>query len=122
MTHDYTHTREPAGDALLMTGATGFLGQEILLRYLERSERPIYALIRAENDLHATERMRSILTSLFGDADPYLSRVNAVAADVETPASGSTMTGVRRWPRASPGSSTRPPRCRSRCRWPSRVG
>jgi thioester reductase-like protein len=84
MTHDHTHTREPAGDALLMTGATGFLGQEILLRYLERSERPIYALIRAENDLHATERMRSILTSLFGDADPYLSRVIAVAADVES--------------------------------------
>ena len=58
----YTHTREPAGDALLLTGATGFLGQEILLRYLERSERPIYALIRADNDLQATERMRSILT------------------------------------------------------------
>ena len=84
MTHDYTHTREPAGDALLMTGASGFLGQEILLRYLERTERPIYALIRAQSDLHATERMRSILTSLFGDADPYLSRVIAVAADVES--------------------------------------
>ena len=80
----YTHTREPAGDALLLTGATGFLGQEILLRYQERSERPIYALIRADDDLQATERMRSILVSLFGDADPYLSRVRAVAADVES--------------------------------------
>ena len=53
MMDGYTHTRKPAGDALLVTGATGFLGQEILLRYLERSERPIYALIRAENDLQA---------------------------------------------------------------------
>jgi thioester reductase-like protein len=80
----YTHTREPAGDALLLTGATGFLGQEILLRYLERSDRPIYALIRAENDLQATERLRSILVSLFGDADPHLSRISAIAADVES--------------------------------------
>ena len=64
MMDGYTHTRKPAGDALLVTGATGFLGQEILLRYLERSERPIYALIRAENDLQATERLRSILVLL----------------------------------------------------------
>jgi thioester reductase-like protein len=78
------HSRKPSGDAVLMTGATGFLGQEILLRYLERSDRQIYALIRAENDLRATERVRSILDSLFGDADRYLSRVNAVAADVES--------------------------------------
>jgi thioester reductase-like protein len=84
MMDGYTQTRKPAGDALLVTGATGFLGQEILLRYLERSERPIYTLIRAENDLQATERLRSILVLLFGDADPYLSRVSAVAADVES--------------------------------------
>ncbi|OLE37622.1 MAG: hypothetical protein AUG48_03995 [Actinobacteria bacterium 13_1_20CM_3_68_9] len=77
-------TRQPTGDALLLTGATGFLGQEILLRYLERSDRQIYALIRAENDLGARERMRSILDSLFGDADRYLTRVNAVAADIES--------------------------------------
>jgi thioester reductase-like protein len=77
-------TRKPAGDALLLTGASGFLGQEILLRYLERSDRQIYALVRAENDLRATERMRSMLESLFGDADRYLGRVNAVAADVES--------------------------------------
>jgi thioester reductase-like protein len=83
-----THTGTPAGGALLITGATGFLGQEILLRYLERSDRQIYALIRAENDLRATERMRSILISLFGEADPYLSRINAVAADVESPGLG----------------------------------
>src|SRR6266576_3189516 len=84
MMDGYTQTRKPTGDALLLTGATGFLGQEILLRYLERSDRQIYALIRAENDLGARERMLSILDSLFGDADRYLTRVNAVAADIES--------------------------------------
>jgi thioester reductase-like protein len=83
-----THTRTPAGDALLITGASGFLGQEILLRYLERSDRQIYALIRAEDDLEATQRMRSILVSLLGDAEPHLSRISAVAADVESPGLG----------------------------------
>jgi thioester reductase-like protein len=80
----YHRTQRVAGDALLITGATGFLGQEILLRYLERTERPIYALIRAENDLQASERMCSILASLFRDPDPYLPRVIAIAADVES--------------------------------------
>jgi thioester reductase-like protein len=84
MSDAYPRSQRAAGDALLVTGGTGFLGQEILLRYLERTERPIYALIRAENDLQASERMRSILASLFGDPSPYLTRVVAVAADVES--------------------------------------
>jgi thioester reductase-like protein len=84
MLDGYRRTPRVAGDALLITGATGFLGQEILLRYLERTERPIYALIRAENDLQASERMCSILASLFCDPDPYVPRVTAVAADVES--------------------------------------
>jgi thioester reductase-like protein len=81
-------THRAAGDALLVTGATGFLGQEILLRYLERTERPIYALIRAESDLQASQRMHSILASLFGDPDPYLTQVIPIAADVESAALG----------------------------------
>jgi thioester reductase-like protein len=84
MIDGYTRTPKPADDALLVTGATGFLGQEILLRYLERSERPIYALIRAQDDAQAADRLRSILASLFGDPDRYLARVSAVAGDVAT--------------------------------------
>ena len=34
-------------NALLITGATGFIGMEILARYLERSERQIAVLVRA---------------------------------------------------------------------------
>jgi len=33
--------------SVLITGATGFVGMEVLARYLERSDRHVYALVRA---------------------------------------------------------------------------
>ena len=36
--------------AVLLTGATGFVGMEVLARYLERSRRRIIAPIRADDD------------------------------------------------------------------------
>ena len=44
------------GDVLL-TGATGFVGMELLARYLERTERQIVTLVRAADDEAATARM-----------------------------------------------------------------
>ena len=35
--------------AILLTGATGFLGGEVLARLLEHEQRPVYALIRADD-------------------------------------------------------------------------
>ena len=40
---------QPAND-ILLTGATGFVGMELLQRYLERSERSIVTLVRAGSD------------------------------------------------------------------------
>src|SRR5688572_6480294 len=36
--------------AVLLTGATGFVGTEILARFLDRGERSVYALVRAKDD------------------------------------------------------------------------
>ena len=36
--------------ALLLTGATGFVGMEVLARLLERADRHVVALVRAEDD------------------------------------------------------------------------
>jgi thioester reductase-like protein len=41
---------------LLLTGATGFLGMELLARYLERTKRTVYALVRARDDAEAQAR------------------------------------------------------------------
>ena len=43
--------------AVLLTGATGFVGREILSRFLERGDRRIFALVRADNDDQAAERL-----------------------------------------------------------------
>jgi thioester reductase-like protein len=69
-------------DAVFMTGATGFVGMELLARYLERTDRRVYALVRASDDREAQERMQRTLLGLFGPADPHAGRVVAVRGDV----------------------------------------
>jgi long-chain acyl-CoA synthetase len=57
--------------AVLLTGATGFVGREILSRFLARDDRHIYALVRADNDDDAAGRL------------PAHERLTAVAGDIE---------------------------------------
>lgn len=73
---------------VLLTGATGFLGMEILARYLERSDRTVYALVRAGDRDAADARLRSTIRTLFGRGDAHRERVEAVPGDIEAPALG----------------------------------
>jgi thioester reductase-like protein len=73
---------------ILITGVTGFVGMEVLARFLQRSQRHIFALIRAPNDAEAARRLRAVLVTAFGDPDAYLGRVTAVAGDIERPGLG----------------------------------
>jgi thioester reductase-like protein len=57
--------------AVLLTGATGFVGREILSRFLERDDRHVFALVRAENDDEAAGRL------------PAHERLTAVAGNIE---------------------------------------
>src|SRR5918992_1192433 len=56
--------------AVLLTGATGFVGKEILDRFLDRGRR-VYALVRAENDTAAAARLapHANLTPVAGDIE-----------------------------------------------------
>lgn len=75
----------------LLTGATGFVGGEILVRLLERAGPegpPVYLLVRADDDDDARSRVRGVLASLLGHADPYAERVVAFAADITRPGLG----------------------------------
>jgi thioester reductase-like protein len=77
-----------SGD-LLLTGATGFVGMELLERYLQDSDRRIITPVRASGDGDATERIRATLRDLFGlRAGRYERRVDAVAADLTQPGLG----------------------------------
>lgn len=73
---------------LLLTGATGFVGMELLARELRDPARRVLVLIRAEDDAHATLRLRATLRSMFGAAEPYARRVSAIAGDLEEPGLG----------------------------------
>ncbi|MGI8801179.1 MAG: SDR family oxidoreductase, partial [Solirubrobacteraceae bacterium] len=78
------------GDVLL-TGTTGFVGMELLARYLEREhgERRIVTLVRAATDEAARARVDAVLENLFGSrAGPYRGRVDAFAADLTAPGLG----------------------------------
>jgi long-chain acyl-CoA synthetase len=79
-------TRAGAGGDLLLTGATGFVGMEVLARYLERTDRRIVALVRAADDAAATERIEATLHGLFGiRGRRYRPRVQAFAAELTAP-------------------------------------
>lgn len=73
---------EQRTDAVFLTGATGFIGMELLVRYLERTDRPVYALVRGLTDHDAALRMERTLLGLFGPDHPYASRVVAVRGDL----------------------------------------
>ena len=72
------------GDAVLLTGATGFLGMELLARYLERTDRHVYALVRADDEREAAERMRGVIENLSGDRSSHRDRWSTIAGDVES--------------------------------------
>lgn len=76
-------------DGIFLTGATGFVGMEVLARYLERSDRPVTCLVRADDDAAAGERLDGILQSLFGHgAEQFGGRVRAVAGELTEPGLG----------------------------------
>jgi long-chain acyl-CoA synthetase len=77
-----------AQGGVLLTGATGFVGMELLARYLERSERRVYALVRGADRHEAAARMQRTLHFLFGADHPYAERVVAVRGDITRPCLG----------------------------------
>jgi long-chain acyl-CoA synthetase len=71
--------------SVLLTGATGFLGMEVLARLLEQGEREVVAVVRARDDAHARERLDEVLRTL---GVPGSDAVRAVAGDLRAEALG----------------------------------
>ncbi|MCP4725958.1 MAG: NAD-dependent epimerase/dehydratase family protein, partial [bacterium] len=68
--------------AILLTGATGFLGAHILYDLLDRTEAQIYCLIRGESQGYMTQRLQSVVDFYFDDKGIDLSRIIAVQGDI----------------------------------------
>jgi long-chain acyl-CoA synthetase len=77
-------------DPVLITGTTGFVGMELLVRVLEQTDRDVVALVRAEDDAAAAARIDTLLTMIIapGERSAARRRVKAVAADLESPGLG----------------------------------
>jgi Male sterility protein/WS/DGAT C-terminal domain len=71
-----------APGAVLMTGATGFIGMELLARYLERTDRRVYALVRGADAHEVAAGVERTLRCLFGPGHPYAESVVAVRGDI----------------------------------------
>jgi thioester reductase-like protein len=73
---------------VFLTGATGFLGMEVLARLLEKGDREVIALVRASDDAAAQERLEGVLAKLWVDPAQFAGRARAVAGDVTSPGLG----------------------------------
>lgn len=69
-------------DTVLLSGATGFLGMEILARLIEEGDSEIVCLVRANSAEGARARLDGVLARLYDDPPAGAGRVSAVAGDV----------------------------------------
>jgi thioester reductase-like protein len=76
--------------SVLLTGATGFVGMEILARYLARTDASVHVPVRARDAAEAGARVEDTLECLFGHRDAYRDRVVPLRADIESPGLGLT--------------------------------
>jgi len=90
MTLTLTPTSRSSAGPVLLTGATGFVGMELLVRVLERTDRDVVALVRAADDTAAELRVDELFQTLIAPAKRHAlrGRVRGVASDLESPGLG----------------------------------
>jgi nucleoside-diphosphate-sugar epimerase len=77
--------------AILLTGATGFLGMDVLARLIERDreDAQIAVLVRAPDDAGARERLQGLLARLYDEPPPAAAaRIRTVRGDLLEPGLG----------------------------------
>ena len=74
--------------AILLTGATGFLGMDALARLIEREEEQVVLLVRARDGVGASERLREVLARLYDRVPDAADNVRAVRGDLLEPGLG----------------------------------
>ncbi|MGA2469726.1 MAG: SDR family oxidoreductase [Solirubrobacteraceae bacterium] len=75
-----THTG--TGETVLLTGATGFVGMEVLARLLEQDDVEVICLVRAPSRPAAQGRLQEVYGRLYDEPPAAVSRVSAIAGDI----------------------------------------
>lgn len=81
--------------AVLLTGATGFLGMDLLAELVER-ERETVVLVRAGEQEQAQARLQAVIARLWDDPPPGVAQVRALAGDLQSPGLGLSTSARRR--------------------------
>jgi thioester reductase-like protein len=74
--------------AILLTGATGFLGMDALARLIDRDRDEVVVLVRASDDEAARARLDGVLARLYDEPPAGAARVSAVRGDLLEPGLG----------------------------------
>jgi long-chain acyl-CoA synthetase len=70
--------RDRTASRVLLTGATGFVGMEVLARLLEETDHEVVCVVRGD----AEARLDQVLATLYSDGTPHRDRVTAVPGDL----------------------------------------
>lgn len=84
--HNPSLLRVPS--AILLTGATGFLGSHLLNNFCDSSISSIYCLVRADSDVEAAERLNFILVKYGLNKALNNKKVNIIRGDITKPLLG----------------------------------
>jgi long-chain acyl-CoA synthetase len=80
-------------DAVLLTGATGFLGMELIARQLDAGDGPdIFVALRARDAVGARERVEELLGRLYDEPPDSAERLRPIAAEMTEPDLGIART------------------------------
>jgi thioester reductase-like protein len=77
-----------AGRTVLLTGATGMVGAEVLARLLEREDTTVVTVLRAGDDQQARARLDTLVADVLGLGPDVRERAVALAGDVKRPGLG----------------------------------
>ncbi|MEN7546959.1 amino acid adenylation domain-containing protein [Rapidithrix thailandica] len=75
-------------ESVLLTGATGILGVNILYELLKSTEAKVYCLVRCKSESHGRERVTGQLKSHQRWEDAFMPRIHIVPGDLEKPRLG----------------------------------
>lgn len=75
----------PEPKAILLTGATGFLGAFLLAEFLQQTTADIYCLVRADNFDDSHQKLQSILKSYGIWQEIWISRIIPIVGDLAKP-------------------------------------
>jgi amino acid adenylation domain-containing protein/thioester reductase-like protein len=79
---DYPHLKPPAMKRVLLTGATGYLGAQLVAELAEMPDTQILCVVRGNSDAECRRHIKDVLAFYFGDCPNIIKKVTALRGDI----------------------------------------